>query len=292
MESPFKPQSGAGSFLPQDYIARKAEVRANIFCLSLFAVVLACVLGAFMVTNRSWKQLKARQEVVSTQYAEEAQKIEQLKALESQRSQMMEKAALTAGLIEKVPRWALMAEVCLRLREDMCLNEFTIKSRRLEPQQPTPAPGAQNRQQPQVRSLAGSPAGSAAPGATPARPAIEPPRFEYTLTLIGYAVRNNDIADFLTSLKQSPALADVELQFIRDAKLNNDDVRMFEITARVMTDVEADTLAASVRQVAAAWHARREPAPAAAPAPGTQQAESTPPSTTPGATTRAQEEQP
>jgi Tfp pilus assembly protein PilN len=287
MESPFKPQSGASSFLPQDYIARKAEARANIFCLSLFAVVLACVLGAFVVTNRSWKQLKARQEIVSTQYAEEAQKIEQLKALESQRSQMMEKAELTAGLIEKVPRWALMAEVCLRLREEMCLNEFTIKSRRIEPQQPTPAPGAQNRQQPQVRSLAGTPAGSSAPGAAPARPAIEPTRFEYTLTLVGYAVRNNDIADFLTSLKQSPALADVELQFIRDAKLNNNDVRMFEITARVMTDVDADVLANSVRRVAAAWHARNEPA-------AGQQAgaASTPAVSTPGASTRAEEGQP
>jgi hypothetical protein len=42
------------SFLPHDYLARKADRRTDVVCLSLFTVVLFGVVSAFFVTNRQW----------------------------------------------------------------------------------------------------------------------------------------------------------------------------------------------------------------------------------------------
>ena len=52
---------------------------------------------------------------------------------EEQRAQMMEKAEITAALVERVPRWAVMGEVTLRMPMSMRLDSLTIKSSRTDP---------------------------------------------------------------------------------------------------------------------------------------------------------------
>ena len=46
------------TFLPEDYLAQKAERRTNLICLALFAVVMMAVVGAFLVTNRQWSRMR------------------------------------------------------------------------------------------------------------------------------------------------------------------------------------------------------------------------------------------
>src|SRR4051812_3058349 len=107
MSNPFSPVSPASnSFLPEDYVARKTETRVNVLILGLFALVLGGVVAAFVVTNQRWQALRQRQANVNEQCVLEGHKIEQLNALENQRAQMMEKAEITAALVERVPRWA------------------------------------------------------------------------------------------------------------------------------------------------------------------------------------------
>jgi Tfp pilus assembly protein PilN len=246
MINPFQsPQPTPNTFLPEDYISRRTEVRANVLMLTLFAIVLAGVVGAFFVTNRHWQNLRVRQEIVSAEYSAEGKKIEQLKALENQRASMMEKAEITAALVEKVPRWAVLGELTLRMPQSMRLDNFLIKSTRHQPPQPAAAPGKAAPQS-LVKSITG-------PGAKkePEKPRILAPRFDYQVTVEGTAVENNDIADFLSSLKRSPVFDRVELQFIRDAKEGGRDMRKFQVTAALRTSIATGELSSSLQDLVA-----------------------------------------
>jgi hypothetical protein len=180
---------------------------------------------------------------VSAKYNAEAKKIEQLKQLETQRSQIMEKAQVTAALVERVPRWAINQEIALRMAPSMRLHEFKIKSTRTDP----PPPAAKDAPPP-VKSLTNKIAGKKE---EPKAPVAVAPTFRYNVTIIGGAKENNDIADFIRSLRESPILDDVELAYIREGK--GDDIlpRRFEISAILRTDADPDAIGASLRDLLA-----------------------------------------
>lgn len=254
MVNPFKiAPSGGGSFLPEDYVHRKAEVRMNFLGLALFAVVMLGVVGAFFVTNHRWAAIREKQKTIGASYEQEAQKIEQLKTLESQRATMMEKAEITTALIERVPRSVLLAQLITTMPKDVTLLEFSLKSKRLD----TPIKEAETAKtkKPVVKSIdkggekakAGAKPGGKTAGKdtkskdAPAeeKPKIRPPKFEYTLTLIGVAGVNNDIADYLAKLKSSTILENVDLQYIRETTMNNNPMRRFEIQAGIRAEADA-----------------------------------------------------
>lgn len=234
-----------GSFLPADYITRKNEIRANILLLSLFALVMAGVVGAFMVTHRSWTTLGERETKVDELFSAEEKKIEQIKMLETQRAQIMEKAEITAALVEKIPRWALVGDVVLRMPKDMRLEQFVLKSKRIDPPAPPPPPPG-SKPVPQVKTLTGS----QAPGtSTEEKPKILPPQFEYTLLLAGAAELNNDVADFLQALRASPVLSNPELQFIKESKEKDKVFRKFEINATLVKNPDTEKIALALREL-------------------------------------------
>src|SRR5690554_1039472 len=122
MRNPFlRPDMGGGSFLPEDYVARKAETRASLISLALFGIVLGGVVAAFFVTNRQWLSVRREQELINTLYTQEARKIEQLKKLEAQKAEMLAKAEVTTALVEKVPRSVLLSELTTRMPESITL---------------------------------------------------------------------------------------------------------------------------------------------------------------------------
>lgn len=241
MKSPGGPRN---SFLPEDYVAGKMETRANILVLTLFAIVLGSVLGAFVVTNRSVSALNARKGRVNEAIRLAGQKIDQVKALENQRAQMMDKAEITSALIERVPRWAVVGEIALRAPKEMRLDTLQIKSTRVDPPK-APAPAITP--QTTVKSLTAKVTGKPAKEAD--RPKPQAPRFKYALTIEGSAEHNNDVADFLGGLKQSPTLESVEMAFIREAKIGETVVRQFQITAKVRSDVDSEMLSASLKKL-------------------------------------------
>jgi Tfp pilus assembly protein PilN len=247
MSNPFRPVSPASSsFLPEDYIARKTETRVNVLILGLFAMVLGGVVAAFVVTNRHWHEIHTRQENVNEQWALEGAKMDQLRALEKQRAQMMEKAEITAALVERVPRWAVLGEVALRMPPDMRLDSMAIKCTRTDPVTAPPAKGPAAA--PLVKSLTDKVMGNA-PVAE--KPRVTAPKFSYALTIVGSTAKNTDVADFLASLKNSPALKGVELTYIREAKEKERELRKFEILAQLRPDTDTGKLAASLQSLIA-----------------------------------------
>ncbi len=232
--------SATGSFLPDEYIAERHDARANLLTISLFAITLAAVLTAFFVTNRHWTMLRAQEESINLEYQTEAVKIEQLKHLERQRSAILLKAEITAELVEKLPRWAVLGELTLRMPPSVRLSMCTIKSERGVAPDPVLDRAATN-----LMADGGPASGEKAI----ARPRVPVPVFTYRMTLEGKAATNNDVADYLASLKASPALTGVELTFIRDAGGLQEAMRQFQITAQLSSSGDTEALAASLRRL-------------------------------------------
>ncbi len=246
MGNPFahtkQPVSG-GSFLPEDYISRKADGRANILCLFLFGVVMAGVASAFFVTNRQWESVKEEHEAINAAYEQESKKIEQLKSLEQQRESMIERAEITTALIEKNPRSVLAAEIVRSMPEGVTLLTADLKSKRVVVSSKLESGAGE------VKSLSGSSAKSSKSGKssksskskssgsekseTPAAPRPQAPRFESMLILTGVAGANQDIADYLQALKTCEILESVELAYIKETVMSEMTLRKFQIDAKL-----------------------------------------------------------
>ncbi len=231
----------SGSFIPAEYIQERIELRANATHMLLFVVVMACVAGAFVVTHRQWNAVKEEQRLINGLYQAETEKIEQLKQLEVHRAEMIDKAEMTALLLEKVPRSVLMAEMINRLPDKVTLSELQIKSRRIVEAPPKPKPG-----QPAQNLTSAKPAtGAAADDKTKAAavPVIRPPRMEYTLLVTGFAAADVDVADFQKSLKDSPVLDRVDLVSSLQVKMDELQIRKFRIDALLKPNADVRSFA-------------------------------------------------
>jgi len=235
-------RAAGGSFLPEDYVQKKNELRTNFITLTLFGVVMFAVVGAFFVTNRRWQSVREQQLAINDQYQHEAQKIDQLKALEAQRQAMLEKAEITTALIEKVPRSVLLAELITRMPSDLTILDLKLQSKRIEPPKPQATPDKK------VKTLASSQGKGQAAAKTEKPPEKEPvraPRFDFTLNLEGVAGVNNDISDYLSSLKNCSLLDRLELPYIQVTNIDNVELRKFSIQAGIAPSADARSMTAT-----------------------------------------------
>lgn len=250
MRNPFnQPASPSGSFIPEDYLQRQIERRHIAVNLILLGSVFCGVTGAFAVTNRQWSSVKAQQQDINVQYTAEAKKIEQLKLLETQKDEMLDKAEIASMLIERVPRSILLAEVTNRLPAPVTLTELTLASKRIKDPAPDPKAAAKNAAPAaKPQSLAGKPApakpGAPAPASKPgAPPAPEekprPPRMEFTVSLTGLSPTDEDVADFHSALKACPLLERCDLVSSTATTVNDQPLRKFRVEAVIRPGADA-----------------------------------------------------
>ena len=275
MANPFShpKQDSGSSFLPEDYISRKADVRSNMICLALFVIVMLGVASAFLVTNRQWASVKEEHKAISAAYEQEAKKIDQLKDLEKQRRSMLERAEITVALVEKSPRSVLMASLVTSMPEGVTLLDAGLSSKRVT----TPVVQAPA----EVKSLTSSKKSSKKSSksksskdekAEPPKP--QAPRFETSLRLTGVATTNEQIADYVTKLKACEMLEAVELTYIKESVMSELALRKFQVDARIRANAKLPAEAIPSEPVPAAGatasaattetNAQSEPTPGAA----------------------------
>jgi Tfp pilus assembly protein PilN len=206
------------SFLPEDYVERRIERRTNLICLSLFAVVLTCVVGAYAATSRHRSEVRANRELVNKSYAEAAKRIEQLEQLQNRKQEMLRKAQVTATLIEPVPRTFLLAELVNRMPATLSLIELKLvtkadTTRVLAPKADTSKSALANK---------------SGTDATKAEPP-PPPKNVVTVEMVGVAPTDVQVAQFMSQLSQSKLVADVNLVFSEEAQIEGAAMRKFRI---------------------------------------------------------------
>lgn len=229
--------SGSASFLPQEYVKGKSQVRANFFALLLFTLVMAGVIGAFFVNHQRWRDVETQAGIISAQFAEEAAKIEQLKALETQRADLLDRAEVVTALIDRVPRSVLIGEVVRDLPQGITLTLVGLEGERVRPPAPKPEPKAKG----STRSLTGRQ--TAEKDAKPEPEKLMPPRFRHTVVIEGLASENELIADYLAALKISPLFGEVELPLITSTIVDQVGYRRFRITMSLRDQADARLVA-------------------------------------------------
>jgi hypothetical protein len=78
----------------------------------------------------------------------------------------------------------------------------------------------------------------------PAPEKVAPPRFEFTIKLVGVAKINNNVADYIQALKACPILDSVDLRKLDGTTIEKLDMRKFEIEATIRKGVDAHTIQA------------------------------------------------
>lgn len=223
------------SFLPEDYVARKAERRTNLICLSLFAIVMAAVFGAFLVTNRQWSQVKAEQQRINAEYQSAASMIKELNDLEAQKAQMLDKAELAASLVERVPRSILLAEMINRMPSRLSLLEVELNSQQVR------AP----RRQPNASKSSGRLRGQPSRGKTREELAeegesikVEAPTYTVDIQIVGVAPTDLQVSSFLKELTDYSLFAEANLLKSAGVQIDEQSMREFAIALRL--DPSAD----------------------------------------------------
>lgn len=226
------------SFLPEDYVERRSERRTNLLSLTLFTVVTVGVVGAFLVTNRQWNDVRLYQEAINVRYSQAAREIDQLKALEQQKQDLLKKAELTTALIERVPRSIMLAELINRMPTDMTILELEVKSNRLQDVRAVAPVAAKPKA---GKSLADGKAARTDAAAQPEeRPdTIAPPRYETTVGLVGVASSHNSVAKFVASLQGCDLLDNVELRFSELTNIQDRELNRFRIEAMIRSNADA-----------------------------------------------------
>ena len=225
------------SFLPADYLAKRAEARTNLICLILFLVVMAAVAGAFLVTNRQWTFVRAEQERINVQYVNAAEQIKQLNELEQQKNSMLQKAELAGSLVERVPRSILLAELINRMPPRLGLLEFELQSKKITTS--SRVIGA-DRDKGATGSLSKKPKrGQTKQDAQrEILTAVQTPTYEVTLSIVGAAPTDLEVSRYLAELNAYPLLSSVTLEYSEEKTINERKMREFRLQLKL--DPEAD----------------------------------------------------
>lgn len=225
------------SFLPEDYLARRAERRTNFISMTLFVVVMIAVFGAFLVTNRQWSQVKSAQETINSQYHEAAMKIQELGQLETQREQMLDKAELIGSLVERVPRSILLAELINRMPPRLSLLEFELDATEIKPKRSADE---------EKSGKKGGKRLSKPKRAKTKEEVVEeqeeqklaPPKYLVTIEMVGVAPTDIEISRFMAELLEHELLDSVRLDYSEQKDVDGQDMRQFKVILKL--DPEAD----------------------------------------------------
>jgi hypothetical protein len=224
------------SFLPEDYLARRAERRTNYISMTLFVVVMIAVFGAFLVTNRQWSQVKSAQETINAQYHEAAMKIQELGQLETQREQMLDKAELIGSLVERVPRSILLAELINRMPPRLSLLEFELDATEIKPQRKAgddeKSKGGKRLSKPKRAKTKEEVIEEQA------EQKLAPPKLLITIEMVGVAPTDIEISRFMAELLEHELLDSVRLDYSEQKDVDGQDMRQFKIILKL--DPEAD----------------------------------------------------
>src|SRR5688572_29394862 len=208
------------SFLPDDYLERKARRRANALCAGVSVIVMGAIASAFWFTERSMSGVEARAASVDRAFTDAARSIEQVNKMKAQQQKIVHQAELAASLVEKVPRSNLLAEFTNALPPGTSLLDLSLESRLKVAAQPSQADARAKRKAAQQQQ-------SPAPA-----PQGKPVEYDVYLKLTGIADTDVQVAQFMSKLNACALVSDVNLMISEEFKQGDREMRKFTIDMR------------------------------------------------------------
>ena len=216
------------SFLPEDYLARKAQRRTNVFCAIIAVIVMAAIGSAFSLTERLTRESERRHTQVEDQFASAARQIDEFKQMELKQRKMTRQADLAASLLEKIPRSIILAQIvnCASAPADVAVSDMNLNSFKKQTQPAAPVKTASPNQSPDGLNQ------------TPAEPVV----YDVRLRVAGEANTDMQVAEFIRRLSQCPLFKDVNLIISKQFTQDDRTVRQFQIEMSLNNDVDMEAL--------------------------------------------------
>lgn len=218
------------NLLPEDYLKRRWQNRANVLCIILFGVVMVGVGAAAMVSEQNLGHTREIRDRVDASYAEAAKQLTEMQQLQSTKRQMVTKAMATASLLERVPRSYLLAVVARALPMNCSLVRVDLKPGRAKRQ----APSRKSKKGSKFDAVKGKSKAQAAPVAPPMK-----------LEVTGLAATDVEVANFIKNLQDNPLMTSVNLRFSQNTILKGMDkddpdsqAREFKVTMEIRPNVD------------------------------------------------------
>ncbi len=218
------------SFLPDDYLARKAARRTNAIFAVLFLLSIAAIGTTFTMADRRLADARQLNEAARAEKAQASRPIEQFQKLQEKQRRMATQAELTSSLIEKVPRSFLLAELTNSLPPGVSLVDMVLDSRRRAA--PVAAP------KPTFEVKPSAPSGASAA----ANAQVQPVGYDVAMKVTGVASNDVQVAQFITKLNGSRLLRDVNLVISDEFKSGDEKLRKFQIEMSLNPSAEIDAL--------------------------------------------------
>jgi len=218
------------NLLPDDYLRKRAQRRANILCLALFGAVMVGVVLAALHSEQNNGALEDRRREISRQYEQTQKVIETMRQMEQKKQELTAKAADTASLMERVPRSYLLGLVTRVCPENITLERFELSTHIL-------TPGEAGARFDQVTS-----------NNADANLRVE-------ITLAGYVQSGTveDVGKYLYTLGRSPIVARADLDTTRNLSDDTMVVREFKFKLYLVPNADVmDFIAAATSPVESA----------------------------------------
>jgi len=223
------------SFLPDDYLERKAQRRTNAICAILFLVVMVAIGTAFTFTERAGQEVEKEHAAVQKRYTEAAKRIQLKQQLEDKQATMEKQAELSASLLERVPRSYMLAKITNSLPPGVSLFEMAMESK-LRSNTPNSSTAGKTTLQ-KVDKKA---------------PAIQQAKtYDVNLKITGIAETDVQVAQFITRLNQSKLFRDVNLLISDQIKDSDPPMRKFTVEAALDPAAEVNPDAVEKSKTAA-----------------------------------------
>ncbi len=212
-------------FLPEDYLERKRERRTNLICVSLFLVVLVGVIAAFYVTDQQRHEVRSQLSLVNAEFETRALQIKQIEKLQDQKRNMMNKARITAQLVEVPPRPLLLSELINQMPTSLRLIDIELETKVTRAPSRTALQKAKKdrKEKKQVEELT-------------------VPDRDVTLTLEGVAPNHQDIAIYQERLTANNLFVGVNLGGIEKTDIDGREMLRFKIEAKLNQDIDLSGL--------------------------------------------------
>ncbi|MBI1304298.1 MAG: hypothetical protein GC172_11015 [Phycisphaera sp.] len=217
------------SFLPDDFVLETRERRTGLIAAVLFPVMIIAIFAAFLFTNRQWNDVRTLQETVGQRTEKAAKEIAEMRNLERIRAQMNEKAALARGLIEPVPRSALLALLINTMPEGVTLLELDLRSEIVKPPKPSAEEQAKAAKEKAAKEKAAKSKGAAP--AAPERPA--PIVRRVNIVIVGAAPSLLEVGRWMTALERIPILSGVRLELMEEKDIDGLDASQFRMSMSI-----------------------------------------------------------
>jgi len=218
------------SFLPDDYLERKAARRTNAICAVMFLLVIGGVGSAFTISENATKAIDKQYNKIEEQYVSEAKRIEQVRQMHEKQQRMARQAELTASLLEKVRRSDILAEITNCMSPGVSLLEFNLESKPRVKAGSAPAPTLTAYELKKLQREQGNKPKEEAPA--------EAKEFDVFMKVTGTAYNDGQVSQYIARLNVSKILKDVNLSVTEEFVLGDDKLRKFQI--EMMLDPRAD----------------------------------------------------